>query len=410
MPTKASKSPETEAPKAEMGAEAPPTPEEAESLGRESRELEQSLQATAAEIMADPKKARGFLRWLKKSRFGRTVAAAVLSVSFLRIGISLERAEAEEAPPEAAAAAGPPGEADETDMENLFDEVNSDIEQNAAKALGETEPGPGDAALEGAPKVQETPREYQPDFGVGGIEGELVDVSGDIDTIIDALESTKGTVDVMITGHASFEGRDAPRFEGDTANNLSLSGLRAESAMKKIQQELMKQGVSQEDIDRIHFESVAGGERLHYVDDTGETQEFPDEAAAKDFVMRELGLRDHGAVEELIRAWNSGADVGEEANQLLENILGGNRAHETSVSHQAPEAPGVAEAPQSEAAAEAPARPEPTTMTLYFRLFAGFTSFISNLCLSHFSDRGPEGILASRVMAVSPSPAGRRSG
>src|SRR3990167_8786591 len=107
MPTKASKSPETEAPKAEMGAEAPPTPEEAESLGRESRELEQSLQATAAEIMVDPKKARGFLRWLKKSRFGRTVAAAVLSVSFLRIGISLERAEAEEAPPETAAAARP---------------------------------------------------------------------------------------------------------------------------------------------------------------------------------------------------------------------------------------------------------------------------------------------------------------
>ena len=43
------------------------------------------------------------------------------------------------------------------------------------------------------------------------------------------------------------------------------------------------------------------------------------------------------------------------------------------------------------AAADAPARPVPTTMTWYFRLFAGFTSFIPKRCFSHFSASGPGG-------------------
>src|SRR5689334_8019102 len=47
----------------------------------------------------------------------------------------------------------------------------------------------------------------------------------------------------------------------------------------------------------------------------------------------------------------------------------------------------------SVAAADAPASPEPTTMTVYFRLFAGFTSFISKRCFSHFRSSGPDGIL-----------------
>jgi len=42
--------------------------------------------------------------------------------------------------------------------------------------------------------------------------------------------------------------------------------------------------------------------------------------------------------------------------------------------------------------ADAPARPVPTTRILNFFLFAGFTSFSSNLCLSHFSESGPSGI------------------
>src|SRR5262249_20050368 len=45
----------------------------------------------------------------------------------------------------------------------------------------------------------------------------------------------------------------------------------------------------------------------------------------------------------------------------------------------------------SDAAAEPPARPVPTTITEYFRLFAGLTSFMSNLCFVHFSAIGPEG-------------------
>ncbi len=43
------------------------------------------------------------------------------------------------------------------------------------------------------------------------------------------------------------------------------------------------------------------------------------------------------------------------------------------------------------AAARAPARPEPTTITEYFRLFAGLTSFMSNLCFVHFCSIGPAG-------------------
>src|ERR687894_122860 len=54
------------------------------------------------------------------------------------------------------------------------------------------------------------------------------------------------------------------------------------------------------------------------------------------------------------------------------------------------------------AAADAPARPLPTMSTVYFRLFAGFTSFISKRCLSHFSAIGPEGTLASRDLIARP--------
>ena len=53
-----------------------------------------------------------------------------------------------------------------------------------------------------------------------------------------------------------------------------------------------------------------------------------------------------------------------------------------------------------EAAAEPPARPVPTTMTLYFRLLAGPTSFMSNLHLSQACSMGPEGILASSFILV----------
>lgn len=50
-----------------------------------------------------------------------------------------------------------------------------------------------------------------------------------------------------------------------------------------------------------------------------------------------------------------------------------------------------------------PANPVPTTMTEYFRLFAGLTSFKSNLCRVHFSSMGPGGILASSVKRNFPS-------
>ena len=50
------------------------------------------------------------------------------------------------------------------------------------------------------------------------------------------------------------------------------------------------------------------------------------------------------------------------------------------------------------AAAEAPASPVPTIITLYFRLLAGFTNFISNLCLSHFFSMGPSGIFEFKAI------------
>jgi hypothetical protein len=55
----------------------------------------------------------------------------------------------------------------------------------------------------------------------------------------------------------------------------------------------------------------------------------------------------------------------------------------------------VAELRPATAAAEAPARPEPTTSTLYLRLFAGLTSFSSNLRFSHFCSIGPSGMRES---------------
>ena len=54
------------------------------------------------------------------------------------------------------------------------------------------------------------------------------------------------------------------------------------------------------------------------------------------------------------------------------------------------------------AAAEAPARPVPTTMIEYFRLFAALTSFRLKRWVFHFCSIGPDGIFASSVMAVIP--------
>ena len=51
-----------------------------------------------------------------------------------------------------------------------------------------------------------------------------------------------------------------------------------------------------------------------------------------------------------------------------------------------------------EAAPPAPASPEPTMITVYLRLLAGLTSFISKRCLSHFFSMGPEGMLAFSSM------------
>src|SRR3990172_1619251 len=52
----------------------------------------------------------------------------------------------------------------------------------------------------------------------------------------------------------------------------------------------------------------------------------------------------------------------------------------------------------SEAAAEAPARPVPTTRTLYLRLLDGLTSFrVSKRCLSQVSSMRPVGALPSRI-------------
>src|SRR5713226_5749905 len=52
------------------------------------------------------------------------------------------------------------------------------------------------------------------------------------------------------------------------------------------------------------------------------------------------------------------------------------------------------------AAADAPASPLPTTMTSNFRLFAGFTSFMSKRCLSHFCASGPAGTWESRFISA----------
>src|SRR6185312_4670440 len=52
----------------------------------------------------------------------------------------------------------------------------------------------------------------------------------------------------------------------------------------------------------------------------------------------------------------------------------------------------------SVAAADAPASPLPTTITVCFRLLAGFTNFISKRCRSHFFSMGPAGIFARSSM------------
>ena len=46
------------------------------------------------------------------------------------------------------------------------------------------------------------------------------------------------------------------------------------------------------------------------------------------------------------------------------------------------------------------AKPDPTTMTSYFLLFAGLTSLRSNLCFSHFWSSGPEGMFASNCIGA----------
>src|SRR5436305_580828 len=53
------------------------------------------------------------------------------------------------------------------------------------------------------------------------------------------------------------------------------------------------------------------------------------------------------------------------------------------------------------AAADAPARPEPTTIIVCFRLFAGFTSFRLNRCRSHRVSIGPLGALESSSITLS---------
>ena len=50
--------------------------------------------------------------------------------------------------------------------------------------------------------------------------------------------------------------------------------------------------------------------------------------------------------------------------------------------------------------AEPPARPEPTTITRYFRLFAGFTNLEEKRWLSHFSESGPSGIFESSFISL----------
>ncbi|TAE42189.1 MAG: hypothetical protein EAY66_00985, partial [Sphingobacteriales bacterium] len=45
-------------------------------------------------------------------------------------------------------------------------------------------------------------------------------------------------------------------------------------------------------------------------------------------------------------------------------------------------------------------KPVPTTIISYLRLLAGFTSFKSNLCLLHFSAKGPAGIFEFNIFYV----------
>ncbi len=54
-----------------------------------------------------------------------------------------------------------------------------------------------------------------------------------------------------------------------------------------------------------------------------------------------------------------------------------------------------------EAAPPAPARPEPTTITLYLRLLAGLTSFISKRCLLPLLLEGPGRDVGAELHATS---------
>src|SRR6188472_309496 len=62
------------------------------------------------------------------------------------------------------------------------------------------------------------------------------------------------------------------------------------------------------------------------------------------------------------------------------------------------------------AAALAPASPLPTTTTVYFRLFAGFTSFISKRWVSHLRSMGPTGMRAFSSIQASHSRRPRTKG
>ena len=61
---------------------------------------------------------------------------------------------------------------------------------------------------------------------------------------------------------------------------------------------------------------------------------------------------------------------------------------------------GGAERSASVAAAEPPARPEPTTMIVCFRLLAGFTSLRLKRCRSQRVSIGPPGALESRAILL----------
>ena len=79
----------------------------------------------------------------------------------------------------------------------------------------------------------------------------------------------------------------------------------------------------------------------------------------------------------------------------------GRNCHRYLELYQAVPGAGMALVPlnQRHTAADAPARPDPTTITEYFRLFAGLTSFISNLCRVHFPSSGPGGTFDFNSMA-----------